>query len=59
MKKLKLDQCVNYAREWNEEKKMDEEQIVLLWNMLSDETENISLFEFVCKKINKVVLTDG
>lgn len=102
MKKLKLDQCVNYAREWNEEKKMDEEQIVLLWNMLSDEnkasfekcfycqmyvdkihastitppiekivdgwiseyyesdeTENISLFEFVCKKINKVVLIDG
>lgn len=49
MEKEKIDQCVRYAREINEEKKMCEEQIVLLWNMLSD--ENKSLFEkcFYCQ----------
>lgn len=59
MEKKKIDQCVKVAREINEEKKMGEEQIVLLWNMLSDETENTSLFEFMCSKIKQVVLIDG
>ena len=39
MEKKKIDQCVKVAREINEEKKMGEEQYVLLWNMLSDETK--------------------
>lgn len=59
MEKKKIDQCVKVAREINEEKKMGEEQYVLLWNMLSDETENISLFEFMYSKIKQVVLIDG
>ncbi len=102
MKKKKVDKCLKVTREMNEEMKMDEEQIVLLWNMLSDEnkasfekcfycqmyvdkvhatiitppieetidgwiseyydsdeTENTSLFEFMCIKIKQVVLIDG
>lgn len=102
MEKKKIDQCVKVAREINEEKKMGEEQYVLLWNMLSDETkasfekcfycqmyvdkvhascitppieeivdswiceyyendetEGVSLFEFMCSKIKQVVLIDG
>jgi uncharacterized protein with PIN domain len=102
MKKKKVDKCLKVTREMNEEMKMDEEQIVLLWNMLSDEnkasfekcfycqmyvdkvhatiitppieetidgwiseyydsdeTENTSLFEFMCTKIKQVVLIDG
>ena len=102
MKKKKVDKCLKVTREMNEEMKMDEEQIVLLWNMLSDEnkssfekcfycqmyvdkvhatiitppieetiggwigeyydsdeTENISLFEFMYSKIKQVVLIDG
>lgn len=102
MEKKKIEQCVKDAKEINEEKKMGEEQYVLLWNMLSDETkasfekcfycqmyvdkvhatiitppieetidgwiseyydsdetENTSLFEFMCTKIKLVVLIDG
>ena len=102
MEKKKIDHCVKVAREINEEKKLGEEQYVLLWNMLSDETkasfekcfycqmyvdkvhatiitppieetidgwiseyydsdetENISLFEFMYSKIKQVVLIDG
>lgn len=102
MEKKKIEQCVKVAKEINEEKKMGEEQYVLLWNMLSDvtkasfekcfycqmyvdkvhatiitppieetidgwiseyydsdETENTSLFEFMCTKIKQVVLIDG
>lgn len=39
MKKKKVDKCLKVTREMNEEMKMDEEQIVLLWNMLSDENK--------------------
>lgn len=102
MEKKKIEQYVKVAKEINEEKKMGEEQYVLLWNMLSDETkaafekcfycqmyvdkvhatiitppieetidgwiseyydsdetENTSLFEFMCTKIKQVVLIDG
>ena len=35
MEKKKIEQCVKVAKEINEEKKMGEEQYVLLWNMLN------------------------
>ena len=39
MEKAKIDQCLKVVKEMNEENKMDEEQIVLLWNMLNDENK--------------------
>ena len=58
MKKKKVDKCLKVIREMNEEMKMDEEQIVLLWNMLSD--ENKASFEkcFYCQMyVDKVHAT--
>ena len=55
MEKAKIDQCLKVVQEMNEENKMDEEQIVLLWNMLND--ENKASFEkcFYCQAyVNKV-----
>ena len=40
MEKAKIDQCLKVVKEMNEENKMDEEQIVLLWNMLNDEIKH-------------------
>ena len=61
MKKKKVDKCLKVTREMNEEMKMDEEQIVLLWNMLSD--ENKASFEkcFYCQmyvdKVHATIIT--
>lgn len=55
MEKAKIDQCLKVVKEMNEENKMDEEQIVLLWNMLND--ENKASFEkcFYCQAyVNKI-----
>lgn len=60
MEKKKIDQCVKVAREINEEKKMCEEQIVLLWNMLSDENKaylkNASIVKCMWIKLVQLVL---